>query len=259
MPDFLDTLAEDAKTTVTEGYYKASTQNTFSPVSLRKAIVENKRNAVITEVKAASPSRGTIRKSFDPQKVAVAMKKGGATGISVLTEPKHFSGSLSYLIQIREAVELPILMKDIILSPIQLEAASRIGANAVLLIEALFERGYCEHSLNEMVSEAHARNLEVLLETHNEDEFQAAIETDADLIGINNRDLRTLKVDLGITEKILKEHDSYGKVVVSESGVMAPSDLLFLRGCGAQAFLIGSSIMMAGNIEEKVKEFVTAQ
>ena len=259
MPDFLDKLAQDAKTTINEGYYKVSTQNTLSPVSLRKAIVEKKRNAVITEVKASSPSRGTIRKSFDPQKVAVAMEKGGATGISVLTEPKHFNGSLSYLAKVRKGVQLPILMKDIILSPIQLEAASRIGANTVLLIEALFKRGYCEPSLEEMIIEAHARNLEVLLETHNEDEFQAAIETDSDLIGINNRDLRTLKVDLGITERILKEHDNHEKVVVSESGMMAPSDLLFLRGCGAQAFLIGSSIMMAVNIEEKVKEFVTAQ
>jgi indole-3-glycerol phosphate synthase len=259
MSDFLDKLAQDAETTVTEGYYKVSIRATLSPVSLRKAIVENKRNALITEVKAASPSRGTIRKSFDPQKVAVAMEKGGAIGISVLTEPKHFSGSLGYLAQVREAVELPILMKDIILSPIQLDAASRIGANAVLLIQALFERQYCELTLDEMILEAHARNLEVLLETHNEDEFQAAIETDGDLIGINNRDLRTLKVDIGITERILKNYDSQGKVVVSESGVMAPSDLLFLRGCGAQAFLIGSAIMMAGNIEEKVKEFVTAQ
>jgi indole-3-glycerol phosphate synthase len=259
MSDFLDTLAQDAKTTVTEGYYKISTQATLSPVSLRKAIVENKKNAVITEVKAASPSRGTIRKSFDPQKVAAAMEKGGATGISVLTEPKHFSGSLNYLEKVRNAVQLPILMKDIILSPIQLEAASRIGANAILLIQALFERGYCELTLDEMILEAHTRNFEVLLETHNEDEFQAAIETDADLIGINNRDLRTLKVDIGITERILKEHDNHEKVVVSESGVMTPSDLLFLRGCGAQAFLIGSAIMMAGNIEEKVKEFVTAQ
>jgi indole-3-glycerol phosphate synthase len=150
-------------------------------------------------------------------------------------------------------------MKDIIIEPIQLEAASRIGANAVLLIEALFERKYCKLSLDEMISEAHARNLEVLLETHNEGEFQSAIETDADLVGINNRDLRTLKVDIGITERILKNYDSHEKVVVSESGVMAPSDLLFLRGCGAQAFLIGSSIMMADNIEKKVKEFVTAR
>jgi indole-3-glycerol phosphate synthase len=258
MPDFLDTLAQDAKETLNRCYYKVSAQGTFSPVSLKKAILENKKNAVITEVKAASPSRGTIRKSFDPQEVAAAMKNGGATGISVLTEPKHFSGSLGYLTKVREAVELPILMKDIIIDPIQLEAASRIGANAVLLIEALFERQYCELSLDEMVSEAHARNLEVLLETHNEAEFQAAIETDADLVGINNRDLRTLEVDIRITERILKNNDGHGKVVVSESGVMAVSDLIFLRGCGAQAFLIGSAIMMAGNIEEKVKEFVIA-
>lgn len=186
------------------------------------------------------------------------MENGGATGISVLTEPKHFSGSLSYLAKVREAVKLPILMKDIIINPIQLEAASRIGANVVLLIEALFEREYCECSLDEMITQAHSRHLEVLLETHSEDEFQSAIETDADLIGINNRDLRTLKVDLEITERILKKHESNDKVVVSESGVMTPADLLFLRGCGAQAFLIGSSIMMADNIETKVKEFVTA-
>jgi len=258
MPDFLDTLARDAKETVTKGYYKVTTQDTFSPVSLRKAIIENKKNAVITEVKAASPSRGTIRKSFDPEKVAIAMENGGATGISVLTEPKHFSGSLSYLAKARKAVKLPILMKDIIINPIQLETASKIGANAVLLIEALFEREYCECSLNEMISKAHARNLEVLLETHNENEFQSAIETDADLIGINNRDLRTLKVDIGITERILKRYGNHEKVVVSESGVMTPANLLFLRRCGAQAFLIGSAIMMADNIEKKVKEFVTA-
>jgi len=258
MPDYLDTLARDAKETVNEGYYEISTQLSVLSVSLRKAILDSKKNAVITEVKAASPSRGTIKTNFDPAEVAKAMKKGGATGISVLTEPKHFSGSLSYLAKIRKEVKLPILMKDIILNPIQLETASRIGANAVLLIEALFERGYCERSLEEMISQAHARNLEVLLETHNENEFQSAIETDADLIGINNRDLRTLKVDIRITERILKRYGNHGKVVVSESGVIAPADLLFLRGCGAQAFLIGSAIMMADNIEKKVKEFVTA-
>jgi indole-3-glycerol phosphate synthase len=258
MSDFLDILARDAKQTINEGYYKVSTTDTFSPVSLRKAIIESKKNAVITEVKAASPSRGTIRKSFDPEKVAKAMENGGATGISVLTEPKHFSGSLSYLTKVRKAVQLPVLMKDIIINPLQLETASKIGANAVLLIEALFEREYCEYSLDEMIAKAHAKNLEVLLETHNENEFQSAVNSDADLVGINNRDLRTLKVDIRITEKILKRCVTQGKIVVSESGVMTPSDLLFLRKYGAQAFLIGSAIMMADNIEKKVKEFVAA-
>jgi indole-3-glycerol phosphate synthase len=258
MSDFLDILARDAEEAVKEGYYKVSTTDTFSPVSLRKAILESKKNAVITEVKAASPSRGTIKTNLDPEQVAKAMENGGATAISVLTEPKHFSGSLSYLTKVRKEVQLPVLMKDIIINPLQLEAASKIGANAVLLIEALFERKYCELSLEEMISEAHAKNLEVLLETHNESEFQSAVNSDADLVGINNRDLRTLKVDIRITEKILKRCVTRGKIVVSESGVMTPLDLLFLRKCGAQAFLIGSALMMADNIEETVKEFVTA-
>jgi indole-3-glycerol phosphate synthase len=258
MSDFLDILARDAKQTINEGYYKVSTTDTFSPVSLRKAILESKKNAVITEVKAASPSRGTIKTNLDPEQVAVAMENGGATAISVLTEPKNFSGSLSYLTKVRKAVQLPVLMKDIIINPLQLETASKIGANAVLLIEALFEREYCEYSLDEMIAKAHAKNLEVLLETHNENEFQSAVNSDADLVGINNRDLRTLKVDIRITEKILKRCVTQGKIVVSESGVMTPSDLLFLRKYGAQAFLIGSAIMMADNIEKKVKEFVTA-
>ncbi len=133
------------------------------------------------------------------------MENGGATGISVLTEPKHFGGSLGYLAKVREAVRLPILMKDIIVDPIQIEAASRIGANVVLLIEAIFERGYCELCLDEMITQAHSRRLEVLLETHSEDEYQHAIETDADLVGINNRDLRTLKVDLGHNRENIEE------------------------------------------------------
>ena len=258
MPDFLDTLARDAKETVNEGYYETLTQLQTSSVSLRKAINESTRNAVITEVKAASPSRGTIKTNLDPEQVAVAMENGGATAISVLTEPKNFSGSLSYLTKVRKATKLPVLMKDIIINPLQLETASKIGANAVLLIEALFEREYCEYSLDEMIAKAHAKNLEVLLETHNENEFQSAVNSDADLVGINNRDLRTLKVDIRITEKILKRCVTQGKIVVSESGVMTPSDLLFLRKYGAQAFLIGSAIMMADNIEKKVKEFVAA-
>jgi indole-3-glycerol phosphate synthase len=258
MPDFLDTLARDAKETIAQGYYEVSTQTSTPSVSLKKAIFENRNNPVITEVKAASPSRGTIKSSFKPSDVATGMAKGGATGISVLTEPKHFNGSLSYLIDVREAVKLPILMKDFILSPVQIETASKIGANVVLLIEALFERGYSECSLNEMIKEAHSKHLEVLLETHNEEEFRHAIETDCDLVGINNRDLRTLKIDLTTTARILKNNETKGKVVVSESGVINPGDLIFLRSCGAQAFLVGSSVMMADNIEQKVKEFVTA-
>jgi indole-3-glycerol phosphate synthase len=258
MADYLDVLAWDAQKTISEGYYEVPAQALFPAVSLKRAIIESEKNAVITEVKAASPSRGTIKDNFEPDEVARAMESGGAVGISVLTEPKHFHGYLGYLVNVRKAVKLPILMKDIIIDSLQLETASEIGANVVLLIEALFERKYCESSLIEMISQAHEKNLEVLLEIHSENEFQSAIETDADLIGINNRDLRTLKVNLDVTERILKKFDGHGKIIVSESGVMTVDDLLFLRNCGAQAFLIGSAVMTANNIEKKVKEFVAA-
>jgi len=258
MVDFLDVLARDAKETINEGYYEISTRISTSSGSLKKAILESKHIPIITEIKAASPSLGVIRENFNPEKVARAMEKGGAVGISVLTEPKHFKGSLSFIPKVRRAVKLPILMKDIIISPTQLETASKIGANAVLLIEALFERKCCEYAVHEMIAQAQSKNLEVLLETRNEDEFRSAINTDADLIGINNRDLGTLKVDLGVTKRILEKNDAQGKIVVSESGVRTPADLCFLHKCGAHAFLIGSEIMMAGNIEKKVKEFVMA-
>lgn len=255
MPDFLDMLARDAKERVNKGYYEVSTHIAIPSISLKKAILESKRMPVIAEIKAASPSLGTIRKNFSLEEVARAMEEGEAVGISVLTEPKHFEGSLFSLAKVRKAVKLPLLMKDMIISSIQLEAASKIGANTILLIEALFERGYCEYNVHEMIAKAQSKNLEVLLETHNEDEFQSAVNSNADLIGINNRDLGTLKVDLGVTKRILEKNDSQGKIVVSESGIKTPADLRFLFGCGAHAFLIGSAIMMADNIEKKLKEF----
>jgi indole-3-glycerol phosphate synthase len=258
MADFLDVLARDTKETINKGYYKFLTQTTMSHISLKKAIIESKTVPVITEIKAASPSAGTIRKNLEAEKLAKAMEKGGAVGISVLTEPKHFKGSLNSLAEVRRAVKLPILMKDIILSPEQLEAASKVGANAVLLIQALFERGHYECDINDMITEAQSKNLEVLLETHNKDEFRSAVNSDADLIGINNRDLGTLKVNLDVTMRTLKNSDAKGKIVVSESGINTLADLRFLRECGAHAFLIGSAIMLADNVEEKVKEFVQA-
>jgi indole-3-glycerol phosphate synthase len=256
MSDFLDTLAMDAAKTIESGYYKTAESAKHPKISLKRAILECKLNPVITEIKAASPSLGTIRSQINPLEIAKAMEKGGAVGISVLTEPKHFNGSLQTLIETREAVKLPLLMKDIIIIPEQIEAAAKLGANAVLLIKALYDKGYCEMTIDKMIAFAHSRGLEVLLETHTEKEFQSAVETEADLVGINNRNLATLKIDLNTTKEILKNNSIRGKVVVSESGIKTKVDLKFLRDCGANAFLIGSSIMLTDNIEEKVKEFV---
>jgi indole-3-glycerol phosphate synthase len=258
MNDFLDTLAMDAAKTVDSEYYKNFSNVKQPKMSLKQAIQNCSTNAIITEIKAASPSAGTIRKDIDPKSIASAMERAGAVGISVLTEPKHFQGSLSTLIQARETVKIPILMKDIIIVTDQIEVAAQIGANAVLLIEALFERGCCEMDINKMIAFAHGKGLEVLLETHTSSEFKTATETDADLIGINNRNLSTLQIDLNTTKQILTENDKNSKIIISESGIQYPADLKLLRSYDADAFLIGSSIMLAENVQEKVKEFVNA-
>jgi indole-3-glycerol phosphate synthase len=258
MADFLDTLAQSARITIDSGYYETLNEPVTSSISLKQAILEAENAPVITEIKAASPSAGTIRERIQASSVAESMKKGGAVGISVLTEPKHFNGSFHSLAEARRTVKLPILMKDIILSPVQLNAASKVGANVALLIEALFDRGYCECSIHEMIARAHSAGLEVLLEAHTADEFRSAVGTRADLVGINNRNLATLKVDLNVTKAILESNRAEGKVVVSESGINTATDLRFLRECGAQAFLIGAAVMLSDNVEAKVREFVSA-
>lgn len=258
MHDFLDVLAQAARLSINTGYYEDAPRTKTVPSSLKQAIIQTKGAAVIAEVKAASPSKGIIKEEFSPKEVAKSMEKGGAAGISVITEPVHFHGSISNFAKIRAAVNLPLLIKDIIISPMQLEVAKQVGANAVLLIQTLFERGYCELDAHNMIAEAHKLNIEVLLEAHTKEEFVHAVESSADLIGINNRDLATLTVELNVTRDILRNVDSKGKIVVSESGIDSADDIRFLRKSGAHAFLVGSAVMIADDVKNKVKELVQA-
>lgn len=258
MPDFLDLLAEEAKKTVEDGYYNVVGKVDAVSTSMKEAILSFEGAPVISEVKFASPSAGTIRRNQDLTVITKEMQEGGAVGISLLTEPKHFKGQIYYLTAIRGEVRVPVLMKDIIISPAQIEAAYRSGADAVLLINSLFERGYGEIELADMIDLSHSRGLEVLLEAHGEDEFLSAVETDADMIGINNRDLKTLEVDLGVTQRILMKYPPKNRVIVSESGIKGPDDIRFLFDCGANAFLVGTAIMEASSIIKKLEELVGA-
>jgi indole-3-glycerol phosphate synthase len=258
MPDYLDILANAAKESIAEGYYKSTVQVSGKPLSLRKVILKCQRAPIISEIKFASPSSGTLRKDGQLAEIARDMGDGGAVGISILTEPRHFKGNTEYVAEVRAQVRIPILMKDIILSPIQVEAASRIRANAVLLIQALFERGYCEKNVQAMIEYCHSKGLEVLLETHTEDEFLSAVKTDADLIGINNRDLMTLKVDIEVTKRVLEKCDVEDKIIVTESGIESAEDIRSLREWGARAFLVGTAIMKSSSIRDKVEELVKA-
>jgi indole-3-glycerol phosphate synthase len=258
MGDFLDILAAEAKRTIARGYYEVEGEAERSALSLRKAIEACSMTPIIAEVKKASPSLGSIRPGIDAAEAALTMEAAGAAGISVLTEPKRFGGSLQSIRKIREAVEIPVFMKDFVLSPTQLDAASKTGADAVLLIKAIFERGLSACDLDTMIDYAHSKGLEVLLETHTCEEFEGALTSGADLIGINNRDLKTLDVDIRVTGSILGEIDPGNSIIVSESGIRTPEDIRSLREAGAGAFLIGSAIMQSDDIGSAVRRFATA-
>lgn len=258
MGNFLVELAEDARRRVEEGYYTVSGGRTTTRCSVKEAVLSCKHVPVIAEIKFASPSLGTIRQKENVKEIAIAMERGGAAALSVLTEPRHFNGSIETLIQVREAVRLPILMKDIIVNPVQLDAASEIGADCVLLIKRLFDLELCKFDLHQMLAYARSKNLEVLLETHTSEEFSAALDVPADIVGINNRDLSSLKVDIEVTSGILEEHNSARKVIISESGIKTAEDIRLLHRLGARGFLVGSEVMYAENVEEKVRELVMA-
>lgn len=258
MTDFLDTVVRSVRESIESGYYRVNPAE-HEKKSLKSSILNCGRNPIITEVKPASPSRGVIRKDIEVTNLVSSMQRGGAVGISVLTELRYFQGSLNTLGMIRKISAIPLLMKDFVISSIQVDAASNIGADAILLIQALFDRGYCDQNLDEMIKSAHSYGLEVLLEVHTWEEFRRTITSHADLLGINNRDLTTLDVDLHVTEEILKKYNHHGSsVIVSESGIESPVHIRSLRNAGAQAFLVGTAVMSAHNVEEKVRELVEA-
>lgn len=264
MGDFLDILAATAKKNIDSGYYNMGSNAPPSIIvkaSLREAIEKCEKNAVISEIKFSSPSTGILRRQVNVKTLSREMIHAGAIGISVITEPSYFLGSLRNLIEARFSINAPLLMKDIVLSQCQIDAAHNLGANCILLISLLFERRYCESSLKKMIKYAHDRGLEVLLETHTAEEFRRALLTNAEMIGINNRDLKTLKVDLYTTKKILEKFSRSeigDKIIVSESGIKSPKDVLFLKKCGAHAFLVGSSIMKSNNIKDFIMRLANA-
>src|SRR5437016_1537069 len=194
--------------------------------------------ALIAEVKKASPSAGVIVESFDPVAAAKNYARAGVEAISVLTDERFFQGHLGYLGMIREAVPQPLLRKDFILDAVQIMEAAIAGADAILLIVAALEHD----QLIALLETAALYQLDALVEVHTLAELDRALETPAQIIGINNRDLGTFEVDLGATEK-LSEEVPKEIVLVSESGIRTAEDLERIRACGVDAVLIGEALM----------------
>ena len=218
------------------------------------AALRGERIRLIAEVKRASPSKGLISADFDPVGVARTYAANGAASISVLTESKYFQGSLDILDRIARALgesRPPLLRKDFLFDPYQVYEARAYGADALLLIAAVLTLS----QLKEMISLTHDLRMECLVEVHNERELDMVMSTEARVIGINNRDLKSFNVDLGTTER-LRPRIPRDRVVVSESGIKTADDVKRLRDSGVDAVLIGEALMSAPDIEAKMKELV---
>lgn len=206
---------------------------------------------LIAEVKKASPSKGVIREDFDPVAIARIYEESGASCLSVLTEKKFFQGDLGYLDRIRKAVNLPLLRKDFIVDEYQIFEARAAGADAVLLIAACLEK----QQLQDFLGTAHGLGLDVLVESHTGRELDRSLHAGAQLVGINNRDLKTFAVSLQTTLDMLKDIPD-DLTVVSESGIKNRDDVLKLRQAGVDAVLVGESLMREKDIGKKVKELL---
>ncbi|MEE2677679.1 MAG: indole-3-glycerol phosphate synthase TrpC [Myxococcota bacterium] len=213
----------------------------------RAALLAGEFPRVIAEIKRRSPSRGEIRPDFDPVACARAYQEGGAAALSVLTDAHYFGGHVDFLEAVRNAVPLPLLRKDFIVDPLQIDEARVCGADAVLLIVAAFPGPSGASRLAALREHAVERSLDVLVEVHDEAELEVALEIGADLVGVNNRDLRTFEVDLAVTER-LAPRVTPETVLVAESGIFDAGDIARLRDCGARAFLVGESLMREADL-----------
>jgi indole-3-glycerol phosphate synthase len=213
--------------------------------------------ALIAEVKKASPSAGVICRDFDPVRIAKEYEAAGASCLSVLTDEKFFQGALDHLRQIRAAVKLPLLRKDFMIDERQILEAIEWGADAILLIVAILDDVRLKR-FHAMAAEA---GLAALVEVHDEVELERALKIGAKLIGVNNRNLKDFKVDLATTEKLAAKLFSspvtrHSSLLIAESGIHTRADVERLKKCGANAILVGESLMRDGDIQSKVRELI---
>lgn len=207
--------------------------------------------AVIAEIKKASPSKGIIDPNFDPMKQFKLYDEGGASAVSILTDKEYFQGSLAYLSRISAKSTIPLIRKDFIIHEVQIFEAVVAGADAVLLIVAALDDATLKH----LYDTAKSFQLDILVEVHDLPEMERALELGADIIGINNRNLRTFETDLATTELLADEVDA-DTILVSESGIFTEADAQRVLDAGANAILVGESLMREDIPQDRIKSFL---
>ncbi len=263
---WLKNLVNNSFKAIDNGYYEVKNKNDIknhSIINLKNSIKNCYHVPLIAEIKFASPSKGKLVniENINVETIAYEMEQGNASAISILSQPYLFNGSINYILKARTKTRLPILMKDIIVSDIQIKTARDIGADCILLIKTIFDNNLTEGSLEKLSEYAKKIGLQVIVETHFKKEFEEMVKLNknrdavCDIIGINNRNLNTLKIDLDVTNSILSSCNKNNNMILSESGINSTEDILYLKKSGADAFLIGSSLMenidnLRSNIEK---------
>ena len=219
--------------------------------SFKKALVKNNQLAFIGEIKKMSPSKGLLAVDFNPLDIAETYEKEGIDAISVLTEKEFFGGDLNYIPLLKKNIKIPVLQKDFLIDEYQLYYSAYLQADAILLITSILT----EAEIASFMKIAKNLGLDVLVEVHTPEDVKKALSVEADIIGINNRNLETFKVDLVNTLKMLPLiSKSKDKIIISESGIETPKDVIFLKDLGVDAILIGEAFMKSGNLISKINE-----
>ncbi len=217
----------------------------------KEALIKNNQLALIGEIKRMSPSKGLLAVDFDPLDIAKTYEKEGIDAISVLTEKEFFGGDLTYIPLLKKNINIPILQKDFLIDEYQLYYSAYLQADAILLITSILT----EAEIASFMKIAKNLGLDILVEVHTPEDVKKALSAKADIIGINNRNLETFKVDLANTLKLLPLiSKSKDKIIISESGIEAPKDVIFLKDLGVDAILIGEAFMRSGNLMSKINE-----
>lgn len=248
--DILDRFIGNARESVREGYYGGRIRHEGGGVSLLRRVSQG-RFALVCEIKHASPAGEYSFSRIDVEKAASDFRESGADAISVVVEPRVFKGDIGNIALAKNA-GLPVLFKDFVISETQVKAAKDAGADAVLLIVKVAQRLGLD--LDGLVDAAHGMGLEVLLESYDAGELKTAMRTDADILGINNRDLQSLEVDIGRTGRILEEAGGADRPLISESGIRCGDDVRLVRKAGADGALVGTAIWKAKDLRAKIRE-----